>query len=364
MIVSVIYFILFFGIFLVVLVLQATTKVEPLVREVASTPFVSILIAVRNEEHNIIRCLQSISQLSYPADKLEILLGEDASTDNTYALIQEYIRDKPNFTCLPIREKLGQAKGKGNVLAHLTRNAKSNYFFITDADIAVPPHWIQNMLAGLKKEPGVVTGITTIAGNRFFDRMQALDWINALGLMQVISDLKLPVSTMGNNMLITRQAYEETGGYENLPFSVTEDIQLFREVLKKKYGFINIFNAGVLARSTPLPNWLALLHQRKRWMQGTRYLPWYMGVILVIYSSFYYFCFPFAAHTSINFVIAIFLGKLIFQTWFIYKCLQRLSLRMPLWNLLIYEIYVIFVSVTTIFFFLLPFKVRWKERKY
>jgi len=363
MIVSVIYFVLFFGIFLAVLVLQQINRVQPPEPD-TTQPLVSILIAVRNEENNIIRCLKSISELNYPAQKLEVLIGDDASTDNTFALIQEYIRDKPQFTCIPIREKLGRAQGKGNVLAHLTKHASSEYFFITDADIAVPPNWIQNMLGGLKNNTAIVTGMTTITGDNFFYRMQALDWINALGLMQIVSDLNWPVSTMGNNMLITRQAYEETGGYENMPFSVTEDIQLFREVLKKGHGFLNIYSPGVLAFSTPAPNWITLLNQRKRWMQGIRYLPWYMSGILMIYASFYFFCFPFRAYSSVAVVWGIFFGKFILQTWFNYKCLQRMNLRMPMWYLLVFELYVIFVSLTSIMFFLLPFKVRWKERKY
>jgi len=363
MIVSIIYFILFFGIFLVVLVLQAVNQVDPPEPDTAQ-PLVSILIAVRNEEHNIIRCLQSIAELNYPTQKLEVLIGDDASTDNTYALIQDFIRDKPQFTYIPIREKLGQARGKGNVLAHLTKKASSNYFFITDADIAVPPNWVQNMLGGIKNNTAIVTGMTTIAGDKFFYRMQALDWINALGLMQIVSDLNWPVSTMGNNMLITRQAYEETGGYENMPFSITEDIQLFREVIKNGHGFLNIYHPGVLTFSAPARNWSVLLNQRKRWMQGIRYLPWYMSVVLIIYASFYMFCFPFRVHSSVAVVWGIFLAKFILQTWFNYKCLQRLQIRMPTWYLFVFELYVIFMSLSSILFFLLPFKVRWKERKY
>lgn len=182
--------------------------------------------------------------------------------------------------------------------------------------------------------------------------------------MQVISDLNLPVSTMGNNMLITRKAYAATGGYENMPFSVTEDVQLFKEVIKRGFGFCNIYDTGVLATSAPAPTWAALLHQRKRWMQGIWYLPWYMSVILIIYASFYAFCLPFIAYTSVGVVAGIFLLKVLLQTIFIQGCLQRLRLQMPLRLIILFEFYAIFVSLITIIFFLLPFKVRWKERKY
>jgi len=364
MIVSVVYFCLFFCIFLVIVLLQLLNRPQP-PQILASEPYVSVLIAVRNEEHTIIRCLEAIARQNYPPQKIEIILGDDASTDNTYAIIREYIRNKAFYRCVQIKEQLGQAKGKGNVLAHLTRLATTEYFFITDADIQVPENWIRCMLAGMQqKNTGIVTGVTTIKAQTLFEKLQAIDWLNAIGMMQVVSDLNLPVSTMGNNMLITRAAYESTGGYENMPFSVTEDVQLFKKVLQNKFNFKNLFHPGVLALSTPAPTWAAILHQRKRWMQGIWYLPWYMNLLLIVYASFYAFCLPFIAYVPVSVVAAIFLGKLFLQTWFIYRCLKRVDLHYNWFTLILFEFYALFVSLITILFFLLPFKFNWKERKY
>ena len=53
----------------------------------------SVLVAARNEEHNIIHCLESLAALDYPADKLEIILIDDKSTDATGAIIDDFIKD-------------------------------------------------------------------------------------------------------------------------------------------------------------------------------------------------------------------------------------------------------------------------------
>ncbi|MGV3585530.1 MAG: glycosyltransferase [Adhaeribacter sp.] len=364
MIVSLIYFSIFFGIFLLVVVLQAVNQPKA-PAPLGIQPYVSILIAVRNEEHTILKCLEAIGRLDYPQNKIEILLGDDASTDNTYQVIRQYIKHKPFYRCVQIKENLGQARGKANVLAHLTRLATSDIYFITDADIEVPKSWIRDMLAGTRQPNiGIITGITTVTGKGLFPELQAIDWVNALGLMQIVANLKLPVSTMGNNMLVTRAAYEATGGYENMPFSVTEDVQLFKAVTKQKFRTLNIFHPGVLALSAPAQNLGQLLHQRKRWMQGIWHLPWYMSLVLVVYASFYAFCLPFVAYTSGWVVLGIFLTKLFLQTWFIYRCLAKLGLRYRLDKLILFEFYTIFVSLVTILFFLLPLKVNWKARKY
>jgi cellulose synthase/poly-beta-1,6-N-acetylglucosamine synthase-like glycosyltransferase len=363
MMVFVFYFALFFAVYLAVLVLMAANR-PTAQAPYPETPLVSILVAVRNEEAQIIRCLEAISRLHYPAEKIEVLLGDDASTDKTADLIRAFIRDKPQFRYLLIGEQLGQARGKANVLAHLARAAASDFFFITDADISLPPDWIRRMLAGLQPATGIVTGITTVGGQGLFPRMQALDWLHALGLMQVVSDLGFPVSSMGNNMLITRQAYEATGGYENLPFSLTEDVQLFQAVMQQGFKSKNIFDAGTLAVSTPVPSAAALWQQRKRWMVGVPYLPWYMILLVGAYASFYGFSLAMALFVSWQVALLLFFCKLLVQTTFIHSCLRRIGLQMPLGVLLLFEFYLIFVSLITVSFFLLPAKISWKGREY
>jgi cellulose synthase/poly-beta-1,6-N-acetylglucosamine synthase-like glycosyltransferase len=359
----ILYFTLFFAVYLVLLVLINSNR-PPAQAPYPDTPLVSILVAVRNEEAQIIRCLESLARLHYPAEKIEILLGDDASTDHTAALIRQFIRDKPQFRYLLISGQLGRARGKANVLAHLARAAASDFYFITDADISLPPDWIRRMLAGLQADTGIVTGITTIGGQGLFPRMQALDWLHALGLMQVVSDLGFPVSTMGNNMLITRQAYAATGGYESLPFSLTEDVQLFQAVIRQGFATRNIFDAGVLAVSTPAPSWRALWQQRKRWMVGVPYLPWYMVLLAGLYACFYALCGILAIFAPGQVVAGLLFCKLMGQTAFIHSCLRRLGLQMPLPVLLLFEFYLIFVSLITFLYFLLPVKITWKGREY
>ncbi|TXK21993.1 glycosyltransferase, partial [Pontibacter qinzhouensis] len=326
---------------------------------------ISILIAARNEAHTITRCLQAIEQLHYPKEKIEVLIGDDASTDATRAIIDDFIQDKPNYRCISINSAMGLAKGKANVLAQLSRLATSDYFFYTDADIAVPPQWVTAMLASLDPGTGVVTGTTTIAGKSLFARLQAMDWVYALGLMQVLTDLGLPVSTMGNNMLLTRQAYEATGGYEQIRFSVTEDVAIFNQVIKRGFGFRNLFHNSVLAFSEPAATLPDLLRQRRRWMRGSMHLPFYMVLILVLHAAYYPVWLPFFVHTSFAIMMGVFALKLLLQSIYLRICLKRLHLPLPSWWLyFLFELYLVFTSVLLILFFFMPSGVSWKGRKY
>lgn len=363
MMLKVIYFAVLFSLSLVFLGLWLVNRRRYL-SQLPDLPKVSILIAARNEEHTITRCLQALDKLDYPRNNLEILIGDDASTDNTYRVIRQFIQDKPQYRCVTISQNLGKARGKANVLAQLAQLAKSDYFFITDADIQVPSTWVRVLLAQVKPYIGIVTGITTVAGPRLFDKLQAIDWIYALGLFQVITDLDLPVFTMGNNMLITRKAYESTGGYENMAFAITEDAKLYAEVIKKNWHTVNVFDRSVLAFSAPAFDLKQLLTQRRRWMEGISHIPVYMSVIFILYSCFYPIWLPFFRETSPIIFWGILLLKISLQSVFIDLCARRVGLKYPVWQLVLYEFFMMFIAIASIIFYILPVKITWKQRKY
>jgi cellulose synthase/poly-beta-1,6-N-acetylglucosamine synthase-like glycosyltransferase len=363
MIVSVTYFILYFLLFLGLLALLVFNR-KRYTLQLPHQPHISILIAARNEEHTILRCLQAIAALDYPPEKLEVLIGDDASTDATRAVVEQFIYNRPNYSCISIKENTGQTKGKANVLAQLAKHATTDFFFFTDADIAVPPQWAQAMLSEMKEGVGVVTGITSITGDSFWARLQAMDWLFALGLMQVVSDLKLPVSTMGNNMLLRRQAYEAVGGFESIRFSITEDVAIFNAIIKKGWGFRNIYDQSVLALSTPAAGFSEFLHQRKRWMRGSMHLPLYMTVILILHSAYYPVLLPFFLYTSVGVALVIFVFKLLLQSLYVHLCLRRVGQSVAWWLYIAFELYLVVSSVILIIYFFLPLNISWKGRKY
>src|SRR5690606_2225422 len=98
MVFSVGFFLLYFSLFLLILGLWWTRK-KTLAAPLNHFPHISILIAARNEEAHILTCLQAIDNLHYPKDKLQVLVGNDRSTDRTQALVEEFQRKHTYVTC-------------------------------------------------------------------------------------------------------------------------------------------------------------------------------------------------------------------------------------------------------------------------
>ena len=296
----------------------------------APLPCVSILIAARNEEAALPRCLASVRALQYPAHLLEVLVGDDASTDRTRTVAEAAMQGfAGKFAVISITQMVGQARGKANVLAHLAHRATTEYFLLTDADIALPPTWVQGMLAHTAPQVGTITGLTVVEGPGWLAGLQGIDWLLSLAAMQVATDSGQPMTAMGNNMLVTRAAYRATGGYEALPFSITEDFALFEAVNAQGYGFRQLFEPAVRASSLPASSWAALLRQRLRWVCGVAALPRKVQVGLVLFSGYWLAVVGLLVAGKPLWALVVMLLKIVGQGLMVRVATRRAGLPMP-----------------------------------
>src|SRR3989344_7690229 len=91
------YFILLFlSIFwLLVLFTPAEEKNENK-KKLTRNPFFSAIVPAYNEEKSIWMTLQSLINLDYPAENMEIIVVNDGSTDKTKEIIERFIQQHPS----------------------------------------------------------------------------------------------------------------------------------------------------------------------------------------------------------------------------------------------------------------------------
>jgi cellulose synthase/poly-beta-1,6-N-acetylglucosamine synthase-like glycosyltransferase len=326
-------------------------------------PFISILLAVRNEVHTVNYTLNSLEGLNYPKDKYEVLMGDDDSDDGSTIILNTWDKETNNFFYISIESRKDNLDAKANVLAQLADKARGEYLMVTDADAQVPETWIEKHLACLKQGVGIQSGFSLIKAESFFSSMQMLDWGLALGMVKIVSGWNIPVTGVGNNMIFSKEAYEKVGGYRSIPFSITEDFALFREVIKYGFNFQQLANEESLVRTKAISGFWNLLNQRKRWMRGAMELPAFMKALLIIQALY----FPsMLIMIFINPLVAIplFGLKTTIQSLFISKIMDRLNQYIPLGHLFIFEVYNGVLSIAVMIFYLLPLPVKWKGRKY
>ena len=133
--------------------------------------------------------------------------------------------------------------------------AQGEIILTTDADCTVHPMWAYTTASYYRPDVAMVNGFTTQEAYDGFSGMQAIDFIYLLIVAAGTINLGKPISCIGNNMSYRKKAYFEVGGYENLPFSVTEDFNLLHAIFKlKKYKIIYPLNKESVVISLPCKN--------------------------------------------------------------------------------------------------------------
>lgn len=337
---------------------------DTLLPEPKEWPAISILVAARNEEDNITKCLNALTHLNYPKDKIQIIVGNDQSTDRTRDIVVQFQNQYNNITLVDISEEETGLKAKARVMAAMDTKATGEFYLITDADVRVNPEWAKHLVRHMTEEIGVASGTTMVTSNHLWGKLQGIDWAYFMGLLNVISYSGVPATAVGNNMIVRKKAYWETGGYAAIKFSITEDYKLYSEVCKRNWKWNNIMTPETLAESAPTEGFKHLIHQRKRWLSGGKELPWYWWILFGIFA-FWYFLLPILIFKHLMVATVIWCVKLGLQMIQINKIHQLVGEKNPkLFEHILYELYLFLITISTAIFFILPFKTVWKGRRY
>ncbi len=343
----------------------ASKKFPKSKRDENDLPSVSVIVAARNEEENILRCMKSLDKIDYPESKLQILMVDDRSTDKTGNIIENFILDKPKFTKIETKKEIGRLKGKTNALANALEIATGEIILTTDADCVVVPTWIKATVSYYQDDVAMVNGFTTQTANSHFTGMQAIDFIYLLIVAAGTINLKTPLSCIGNNMSYRKKAYLEVGGYENLPFSVTEDFNLLMAINKlNKYKIIYPLDKEALVTSSACKNMSALYHQKKRWAVGGVKAPWQGYVLFVfgILTSILTLLLP-VFFSKVWLYLVLF--KIATDLFLLLPAYSRLGLTKDLKYFITFELYcLIYVTALPLILLFTGKTVNWKGRKY
>jgi cellulose synthase/poly-beta-1,6-N-acetylglucosamine synthase-like glycosyltransferase len=327
-------------------------------------PTISVIVAARNEEDNILDCMESLENLIYPEGKIEIILVNDGSTDSTEKLIEDFIKDKPKFKCIVPEKEIGQMKGKANAIANGVNVCKGEVILTTDADCVVSPAWAKTIASYYQKDIAIVCGFTNQSGKSLFAGMQSMDFIYLLTVAAGAMNLGKPLSCIGNNMSYSKKAYDETGGYEKIPFTVTEDFQVLMAIHNlQKYKILYPPDDGALVTSKPCKNLRELYRQKKRWGRGglesdfTGFAVMAVGFlthIAILLTPFFF--------TTVSLYLCLF--KIFMDYFFLFPVHKKLKLEFSLKHFLAFEVYFIVYVVLLPFIVLFDKNVKWKGREF
>lgn len=330
-------------------------------------PFVSVIVAGRNEENNIAACIDSLSKINYPKDKLQIMLVNDKSTDNTLNIMQEATAGMTQFDVMSSRDIIhNNLRGKANAIDSAIEICKGEIIMMTDADCKVQPSWVLNTVKYFSEEVSMVCGFTLInSSNSLFAKLQCLDWIYLLTLASSSCGLDRIMSCIGNNLAFTKKAYDHVGGYKAIGFSVTEDLALMRKINEIKGSrIVYPVRYESLVMTEPCFTIKELSSQKRRWFRGgtgVNALGYITGFLLYTASLLLILGYFF-----IGFKLWIILSSLILLSMIL--LMSRTALRLKVNRL--FSLFPLFAAYFAVYGLLLPIsflfgkKINWKGRQF
>jgi cellulose synthase/poly-beta-1,6-N-acetylglucosamine synthase-like glycosyltransferase len=236
-------------------------------KDMAYQPKVSILIPARNEERVIGRILQRMTELTYPKDKLQVIVIDDASTDETGTIAEQYSRLHP-YLLVMRRNKEEGGRGKAAALNAGMKLADGEIVLCFDADY-YPQRDIVEKLVKEFKDPkvGAVQGRVVVLNEpqNVVTRLVALERIGGYRVDQEARDSLGLIAQFGGTVGgFRRILLESLGGWdENI---LAEDTDLTFRVYLAGYKVKYVGDAECYEEA--VESWRAYWKQRYRWAKG------------------------------------------------------------------------------------------------
>ena len=230
-------------------------------------PFVTVIVAARNEAGRIGPSLESMAGQDYPPERFEVIWVDDASTDRTAKIIRASLPNHANWQLLSIAEKQTVHPGKQQALMGALELARGDIIAVTDADCRVPVHWLRQMVSCFDDQTVMVLGHALLEkAPGFINRLLRFDNLFA-GLITALPTLwGFPLTSVGRNMAYRRDAYLKSGGYEALADRKSGDdvhlTELFRRRVKGRIRFCAAPGPYVISR--PPETRQEIFHQQIR----------------------------------------------------------------------------------------------------
>ncbi len=225
------------------------------------TPFVSVVMPAFNEGKNIKKTVESVQKLNYPRDRMEIVLVDDGSTDDTFEVIKKMALKDSRIKAYT-KKNGGTADAKNFGI----KRARGEFIVTLDSDSFVSPDALKNMIGYMKdkKVMAVTPSMSVYKPKGFLQNLQYVEYTLGIYLRKVFGLLNCIHVTPGPFSIYRKSFFEKYGYFET--GNLTEDIEIALRIQKHGYKIENSIHAGVY---TVAPNnFKALLNQRMRWYYG------------------------------------------------------------------------------------------------
>lgn len=214
-------------------------------------PLVSVIVPMRNEERNVVRCMESLLDQDY--ERYEVIAVDDASEDKTLELLRGYEVNHDCVGVIALHEKPYGWVGKNHALAAGAKEARGDLLLFVDADTCAERFMLSSTVAYLEKSR--LDMLSLFPYQELVTFWEKVVQPLVFGVIQIAYPCERVNSTAfsdalacGQFILVRKEAYLIAGGHETIKDRIVEDLELARS-LKEKGFKIGIADGGEVLKT-------------------------------------------------------------------------------------------------------------------
>lgn len=329
-------------------------------------PPVSVIICAKNEAENLKKYLPLVLAQDYPM--FEVLVVNDASTDNTALVLKEMLQKQAHLKVITILAADKKSTGgKRQALQKGIEQAQHNCLLLTDADCyPASKNWIALMAQNFSKEKEIVLGFGPYQQAsgclNIFVRYETLH--TALQYL-ALAFAGIPYMGVGRNLAYTKRLFLTSGGFGAAENLASGDDDLFVNRVATSGNTALQIQPDAFCYSVAPYNYKAWFRQKTRHLGAGKHYKKRHIVFLSLLSAIHFLFYGmlivvFFAPLCTKPVLLFWLAALLLQ-WFVYAVAGSIfktggMLLWPLLDVLHLLYYLIFIP-----FALATKEVKWRQ---
>jgi cellulose synthase/poly-beta-1,6-N-acetylglucosamine synthase-like glycosyltransferase len=222
-------------------------------------PKISVIIPAYNESENIVNSIQSVLRVDYPKDKVEIIVVDDGSIDDTFEQAKKVKRKNVKV----FRKK---HEGKAAAVNFGIKKSSGEILMVLDADTFPDRECFRNIV-GYFEDDNVMAALPLIKiwnPRNVIEKCQVIEY-TIMGLVKRSFTFLGSMACTPAGAFIRRSFVEKYGGFST--DTLTEDFEMGLRIQSEGYQIVQSLQSKVY---TVVPNRLKkLIRQRVRWTYGT-----------------------------------------------------------------------------------------------
>jgi cellulose synthase/poly-beta-1,6-N-acetylglucosamine synthase-like glycosyltransferase len=235
-------------------------------------PTVTIVVPLFNEGKTIYDTIHTLLGQEYPPGKLDVIVVDDCSTDDSYEWAKKAARE--NSRCRVIQNPHNMGKRMG--INHAVREASAEIIVSVDSDVLVDKHAVRRLVARfVRPEIAAVGGRVNVsnANENWLTKMQAIKYYFGYEYMKNLERYFKSVMCLSGcltayrrHVLVELEPILEDRNVLGIPIKYGEDRFLTRQIVKAGYQTFNTLDAVCYTKA---PNTITkYFAQQLRWRRS------------------------------------------------------------------------------------------------